>query len=96
MQFRTVAAAALVALTTACAQTEPEPVYVPVTFDKHGNVVGGAIVDGYFVLDDGTIVGPVSPDVTAGNRYRNRERTQQQLQSQQMQQTQTQQQKMGG
>ncbi|MBW4982115.1 hypothetical protein KZZ07_06115 [Mameliella sp. CS4] len=93
MKFKAVAATALVALTAACAQPEPVPVYVPVQFDKYGNVVGGSIVDGNYVRDDGTVVGPVSPDVSAGNRNRNRERTEQQYQNQQ---TQTQQQKKGG
>ena len=93
MKFKAVAATALVALPAACAQPEPVPVYVPVQFDKYGNVVGGSIVDGNYVRDDGTVVGPVSPDVSAGNRNRNRERTEQQYQNQQ---TQTQQQKKGG
>lgn len=98
MKLKAVAATALVALTAACAQPEPVPVYVPVQFDKYGNVVGGSIVDGNYVRDDGTVVGPVSPDVvgpdvSAGNRNRNRERTEQQYQNQQ---TQTQQQKKGG
>lgn len=96
MRIKALAAVALVSLAAACAQTETDTVYVPVTFDKYGDVVGGSIVDGYFVLDDGTVVGPVSPDVAAGNQYRHREQTQQQYQSQQTQQVQTQQQKKGG
>ncbi|MGS4915073.1 MULTISPECIES: hypothetical protein [Mameliella] len=96
MKLKVVAATALVGLAAACTQPEPVPVYVPVEFDKYGNVVGGSIVDGNYVLDDGTVVGPVSPDVSGGNRNRNRERTEQQYQQQQVQQTQTQQQKMGG
>ncbi|WP_420325620.1 hypothetical protein [Mameliella sp.] len=89
MKLKAVAASGMLALAAAC--TQPEPVHVPVEFDKYGNVVGGTIVDGNYVLDDGTVVGPVSPDVSGANRNRNRERTEQQYQQQQ-----TQQKKKGG
>ncbi|SMX50061.1 hypothetical protein [Maliponia aquimaris] len=83
MRIQLMAAAALVTLGTACSQPEPEPVYVQVPYDKYGGVAGGTIVDGYYVLDDGTVVGPVSPDVIDGNqnRNRNREQTQSQVQA---------------
>lgn len=90
MRIQLLAACALVTLGAACAQPEPEPVYVQVPFNKYGDVVGGTIIDGYYVLDDGTIVGPVSPDIIDGNRNRNRNQNRVQTQTQAQVQTTTQ------
>ena len=84
MHFRVIAATSLVALVAACTQPEPvpPPVYVQPAFDKFGNVVNGTIVDGVFVLNDGTVVGPVGPVVDPdADDNRNRERDQTQTQT---------------
>ncbi|SNR97080.1 hypothetical protein [Antarctobacter heliothermus] len=85
-----IAACACAALAAACAQTEETEVYVQPEFDKFGNVVNGAIIGDNFVLADGTIAGPVSPDVAAANRTQTRDLTQAQQQVQDQQQTQQQ------
>ncbi|WP_323769963.1 hypothetical protein [Antarctobacter sp.] len=86
-----IAACACAAFAAACAQTEQNEIVVVPQFDKYGNVVNGTIVDGYLIGDDGTVIGPVSPDVAAGNQVRTRERTQAQQQVQTQQQVQQQQ-----
>ncbi|MGP6085653.1 hypothetical protein [Antarctobacter jejuensis] len=84
MRFKAMAMIASGLLIAACAQQEEEVgVYYPVTLDKYGNVVGGTIVDGNFVLPDGTVAGPVSPSVTDDNRDRDQSRDRAQAQAQQ-------------
>lgn len=92
MRLHLIAALPLLALGAACAKPEPvSTVYVQPTFDKFGNVVNGTIVDGVFILSDGTVVGPVDPAADNGNRNRNRTQTQTQTQVQTQAQTQAQQ-----